>query len=133
MASPTYPVYEGYGTHSPKRPTATADLGGLDFSDSQRLPPKNRVELSATDYMQTTMSLERIARMAPTLMANMVLVTSGSPVPATGISCVNNNVLAADVVITNTATGKYTIAYPANKLPSPNMHPIAVIVYGAAV
>lgn len=128
MASPSYPVYEGDGGHNaPRRPTAWVDLGGLDRTDATNPPPVDRQELASTDVMQATMSLERIARMAPNLVAELTLVT-GAPHAAASVACVNDMIIPADVVVTNTATGKYRINYPPSRLPVSNCSPYANII-----
>jgi hypothetical protein len=123
MAAPAYPVYEGDGAgKTPRRPTAAVDLGGLDLIDSSRLPPQNRVELSATDYMQATMSLERVARMAPILVFDVAVIAGAS---ATILSCVNDSVVAGDLVVSDVSPGKYRITLPGSKLPQLRGSPIA--------
>jgi len=127
MTSPAYPVFEGDGgANTPKRPTASVDLGGLDFVDSVKNPPKDRERLAASDYMQATMSLERVARMLPVLIADVTGET-GTPSTDTVIS-VNDALTTVNVVTTEIGTGKYRVTYPTGKLPTANCSPVAQVI-----
>lgn len=134
MTSPVYPVYEGDGgVNAPKRPTADVDLGGLGFVDSVKYPPKDRERLSATDYMQVTMSLERIARMTPVLVADFDIEVglTGNP---DYVVCVNDTVTTASVTLSETSSGHYRVTIPAGKIPTANCKPkVDVINSGGAV
>lgn len=128
MTSPVYPVFEGDGgVNAPKRPTADVDLGGLSFIDSVKYPPKDRERLSATDYMQATMSLERVARMIPVLIVDATLVTSPSAMPLYVLS-VNDALTTANVTISETGTGAYRVTIPSGKLPTAAASPEATII-----
>lgn len=123
MTSPVYPVYEGDGgLNAPKRPTASVDLGGLDFVDSVKYPPKDRERLSATDYMQTTMSLERIARMVPVLIVD-VLVDDVPDLTVVNVVSTNDALTTANVTPSRLSLGKYRITIPSGKLPTANSRP----------
>lgn len=123
MTSPVYPVFEGDGgVNAPKRPTASVDLGGLSFTDSVKYPPKDRERLSATDYMQVTMSLERIARMSPVLIVD-ILVDDVPDLAVVGVTSVNDVLTTANVVPSRLSLGKYRITIPSGKLPTANGRP----------
>jgi len=129
MTSPAYPVFEGDGgTNAPKRPTAAVDLGGLDFVDSVKYPPKDRERLSATDYMQTTMSLERMARCLPVLVADLILETAGGQ-ETVSVTSVNDGLTTVNVVTTEVGSGVYRVTYPANMLPVSVGRPSAIVTY----
>lgn len=126
MTSPAYSVFIGDGgTNTPKRPTAAVDLGGLSFVDSVKYPPKDRERLAATDFMQVTMCEEAIARMIPMLRADLRLETGGETVGT--VVSVNSALTTANVTVTETAPGIYTLAWPASSLPTPNTLPTAVV------
>jgi hypothetical protein len=130
MTSPAYPVFEGDGgTHAPKRPTAAVDLGGLDFVDSVKYPPKDRERLSATDYMQATMSLERLARVTPVMLVDALGDTTDTG--TTAVASVNDALTTANVVTTRVDAGKYRVTYPSGKLPAANSAPVAQIIKAA--
>src|SRR5512136_2702004 len=133
MTSPAYPVFEGDGgTNAPKRPIADVDLGGLAFVDSIKYPPKDRERLSCTDYMQTTMSLERAARTIPMLRAEIYGYASmPAGTPAVSVASVNDTLTTANVTTERLATGKYRITYPVNKIPPANTKPTAILRLGS--
>jgi hypothetical protein len=129
MTSPAYPVFEGDGgANAPKRPTAAVDLGGLDFVDSVKYPPKDRERLSASDYMQVTMSLERMARCMPVLVADLVLETAGGQ-ETISVNSTHDGLTTVNVVTTEVSSGVYRVTYPTNMLPVPNGRPMASVVY----
>lgn len=130
MTSPIYPVFEGDGgLNTPKRPTADVDLGGLDFVDSVKYPPKDRERLSCTDYMQVTMSLERVARMTPVLIVEGSV--EGGSASVTSIVSTNDSLTTANVTIAEGSTGVYTITIPAARLPPAIGRPSAESINGA--
>lgn len=133
MTSPVYPVFEGDGgSNLPKRPTASVDLGGLDFVDSVEYPPKDREILSATDYLQFTMSLERVARTIPMLRADVYGYAAMTPGTATtNVVSVNGTLTTANVTVERLALGKYRVTYPTGKLPTANSKPVAILLKGA--
>lgn len=128
MTSPLYPVFEGDGgVNVPKRPTASVDLGGLDFVDSIKYPPKDRERISASDFMQITMSVERIARCIPVLIADLQLETAGGQVTLSVYS-VNDALTVANVVTTEVSSGVYRVTFPASSLPTANGRPVAQVI-----
>jgi hypothetical protein len=123
MTSPVYPVFEGDGGgHAPKRPTASVDLGGLLFTDNIKYPPKDREQLSSTDYMQATMTLERVARMIPVLIVDLLL-DDAPDLAIVGVVSVNDALTTANVTVSKTATGRYRVSVPSGKLPTSSGRP----------
>jgi hypothetical protein len=117
MTSPVYPVFEGDGGgNAPKRPTASVDLGGLLFTDNIKYPPKDREDLSSTDFMQATMTLERVARMIPVLIVDATLETGSSTIDS--VTCVSDAVTTSNVTIAELGTGNFRITIPSGKLPT---------------
>lgn len=130
MTSPVYPVFEGDGgVNAPKRPTADVDLGGLSFVDSVKYPPKDRERLSATDYMQATMSLERVARMIPVLIVEGGLETGGPGIDA--VVSVNDALTTGNISVTENSSGVYTVSIPSGKLPTSSGRPVVELVNGS--
>jgi hypothetical protein len=122
MTSPVYPVFEGDGGgNAPKRPTASVDLGGLLFTDNIKYPPKDREDLSSTDFMQATMTLERVARMIPVLIVDATLATGAPTVDY--VTCVSDAVTTANVTITEIGTGQFRVTVPSGKLPTATGRP----------
>lgn len=121
MTSPTYPVFEGDGgANTPLRPVAETHLGGLQFQDHPTKPPADKRRMSATDFMQTTMTVERAARMVPALVVD---VDGTGTLAISGVICTNDAVTASSVSVTSAATGSYVVTWTAGSLPPRRVRP----------
>lgn len=126
MTSPTYPVFEGDGgAHTPLRPTASLHLGGLEFQDHPTHPPTDRRRMSSTDFMQSTMTIERCASVVPVLQVDC---TGHATTPTiNSVASANTTLTSSNVTISRTGTGAYDIQWPSSKLPPATIRPRAFV------
>ena len=117
MATPTYPVFDGDGTHAPKRPVASTDLGGLYKANAIGFEPDPETQVTAEDCKQWMMCIEALGRMTPILQFSIGVATGmGASVPSY-LSSVNSTLLTSAVTVVETATGRYTATWASGIIP----------------
>lgn len=118
MSTPLYPVFDGDGTHAPKRPVASTDLGGLYKSDVLGYEPDPESQVTAADVKQWMMCIEAMGRMIPLLRVTCHVETGmGTAVPLFA-SCVNSTVTTAEISITEVSPGVYRVSWLSGRIPS---------------
>lgn len=118
MATPTYPVFDGDGTHAPKRPVASTDLGGLYKANAIGYEPDPETQVTAEDCKQWMMCIEALGRMVPLLRVTCHVETGmGTAVPLFA-SCVNSTVTTAEISITEVSAGRYRVSWLAGRIPA---------------
>jgi hypothetical protein len=128
MTAPDFCVLDGNpaGGIVPRRPDgACEDMGGLAFQDDLEYTPNPNEEASAKDFKQHSTLIQRLCRMMP--MVVVEFVADSTPTVASFV-CGNDRLVAGDILISYTGTGRYTITLPSSTLPSANRSPYAYLV-----
>lgn len=129
MTAPSHCVLEGDPTNgiAPRRPDALCeDMGGLQFQDDPNDPPRPNEHMSAKDFKQVEMLVQRLAKMMPTLSIDLHVSTGMGTVNPSAVACGHSTVTTSSITAAPTGTtGEYTITLPANVLPVSNRRPVA--------
>lgn len=118
--STIFPVFEGDGgTNLPRYPTVN-DMGGLQFEDDPKYPPREGKRLRAENYMQLIMAADRVCRMIPPLVIEFAPGYTGYTPTEPAIISVTSviDAITIDTVsVSRVSVGLYRILYPQNTLP----------------
>lgn len=126
MTAPNHCVLEGTVGIAPRRPdSACEDMGGLQFQDAvgPDVSPNPNEHLSARDYKQVEMLLQRTLRMVPLLTVEVT--ATGSTHTLLSVTSAVDTLNSSNVTVTHNATGIFTIAWPASSLPPKTRGPHA--------
>lgn len=126
MTAPNYCVLEGDPTNAiaPRRPDVLCeDMGGLQFQDSATFPPRPNEHVSAKDFKQVEMLVQRLCRMMPVLVVEVT--GTGTSHTLLSVTSAVDSLTAANVTITHGPDGVFAIAWPSGKLPAKTRKPHA--------
>lgn len=129
MTAPNYCVLEGDPTNgiAPRRPDALCeDMGGLQFQDDPNEPPRANEHMSAKDFKQVEMLVQRLTKMAPALRVD---VSIGMSPTVSNVLSVNSTLTTSNVTISRIGAGHYRITWPSGSLPATRCAPRACGLY----
>lgn len=130
MTAPSHCVLEGAVGDPPRRPASNCeDMGGLQLQDDATNPPRPNEHLSALDFKQVEMLLQRAVKMSSTLCIDMHVAIGMGTVLASAIVSVNESILVLEVTVAPTGTtGEYLVTIPPGRLPAFNRSPVATLL-----
>lgn len=132
MTAPNHCVLDGTVGIAPRRPDSNCeDMGGLQFQDMAGEVPRPNEHLSAKDFKQVEMLLQRAWRMLPTLSFDIHVANAMGTISPSVISTANDNLIAGDIDVAPTGTtGEYVVTLPggAAALPAATRSPVASLV-----
>lgn len=113
----THPIFERNGTTPPRRPTL-ADFGGREFESVLRYLPNDKRRVPLNGYLQAAMAIDRVCRSIPLLSVDF----QTAAYPGTGtilfVNSVVDGLTSSTITLTQAATGRFRIAWPAGTLPA---------------